>query len=89
VAENAAPNLDELPIIPDENVADVDCCGCLIVRLRGDQAEIVCNECGAVVRRVAIGDICATMTDGFAMTLKLALTTISACGRFPGSAASR
>jgi hypothetical protein len=29
-----------------------DCCGCLIIRERGEQADIMCNECGAVVRTV-------------------------------------
>jgi hypothetical protein len=30
----------------------VDCCGCLIVVERGDQADLTCNECGAVIRTV-------------------------------------
>ena len=29
-----------------------ECCGRLFIRERGDQAEIACNECGAVVRTV-------------------------------------
>ena len=40
-----------LPIILHE-VAD--CCGCLIVRVRGDQADITCNECGAVICTVPV-----------------------------------
>ena len=39
-----------LPIIPHEVATGTDCCGCLIVRVRGDQADITCNECGAVIR---------------------------------------
>jgi len=32
-------------MISHENVAGVDCCGCLVIRTREDQADIVCNEC--------------------------------------------
>jgi len=41
---------DDLPIIPHEDIADVGCCGCLMVRVRGGEADILCNECGAVIR---------------------------------------
>ena len=27
---------------------DEDCCGCLIVQVRGHQADMACNECSAV-----------------------------------------
>jgi hypothetical protein len=40
--------MDDFPIIPHES-AGVDCLGCLIVNVRGNDAELVCNECGAVV----------------------------------------
>jgi len=89
VSENAAPNLNELPIIPHEDVADVECCGCLMVLLQGDQAEILCNECGIVVRRVAIADICATMTE-LARTGTICSATCPHCGAvnsFPNVAA--
>ena len=38
----------EFPIIPHES-AGVDCCGCIVVKVTGNDAELVCNECGAVV----------------------------------------
>jgi hypothetical protein len=41
-------NHDELPIVPHND----DCCGCLIVVERGDDADLVCNECLAVIRTV-------------------------------------
>src|SRR5262249_15612716 len=41
-----------LPIVPHLDWGDPACCGCLFIRMRGDQAEIVCNECGVVVRTV-------------------------------------
>jgi len=46
-----------LPIVAHETLG-VDCCGCLFVRLKGpDQAEIVCNECGAVVRTLPVDEV--------------------------------
>jgi len=54
---------DDLPIIPHEDIADVDCCGCLIVRVRGGEADILCNECAAVIRRVPVGDVEAAMLE--------------------------
>jgi hypothetical protein len=42
-------NPDELPIVPHD---DDDCCGCLIVVERGAVADLVCNECGALIRTV-------------------------------------
>jgi hypothetical protein len=42
--------LGDLPIVPHQFVDDVDCCGCLVVEVRGDQAKIFCNECLGVIR---------------------------------------
>jgi hypothetical protein len=51
----------DYPIIPHESVEKVDCCGCLFVQVRGDQADIVCNECGAVIRTVLAQEAAAVM----------------------------
>lgn len=48
---------DRLPIIPHQTVGAPDCCGCLHVRVNGDQADIVCNECETVIRSVPIADV--------------------------------
>lgn len=48
---------DRLPIVPHQTTGDPDCCGCLYVRIEGDRAEIVCNECEAVLRTVPIDDV--------------------------------
>ena len=40
---------------------DKDCCGCLVVVERGDQADLACNECGAVVRTVLVGGASAVI----------------------------
>jgi hypothetical protein len=80
---------ERLPIIPHENVADVDCCGCLIVKIKGGQADIVCNECAATIRTVPVGEV-----DGVMAALAETETAWSArcthCGAvnaFPGASA--
>ena len=44
---------EDLPIVPHE-VTGADCCGCLIVDVDGDQATILCNECGAIIRTLRL-----------------------------------
>jgi hypothetical protein len=44
----------EFPIIPHES-AGVDCIGCFVVKVSGKDAELRCNECGAVVGVVQVG----------------------------------
>ena len=44
-------------VIPHSDFGDPDCCGCLNGVIRGDDAEIVCNECAAVVRTVPAADL--------------------------------
>ena len=50
-----------LPVIPHEDVADLDCWGCLIAEVRGDEADITCNECDTVTRTVAAHEAAAIM----------------------------
>src|SRR5260370_12765792 len=50
------------PIIPHEVEGD-DCDGCLMVRVRGNQADITCNVCGAVVRTVPLEEAAAAMLE--------------------------
>jgi hypothetical protein len=55
VYDGGVENLNNmLPIIPHES-AGVDCCGCIVVVVRDSDAELVCNECGAVVGVVQVG----------------------------------
>ena len=51
----------DLPITPHEVATGAHCCGCLIVRVREDQADITCNECGAVFRTVPVEFASAVM----------------------------
>jgi hypothetical protein len=50
------PGIRNLPIVPHENIAEVDCCGCLMIRVREGQ-RISSARCGAVVRTVAVEDV--------------------------------
>src|SRR6058998_925198 len=80
------PAFDHLPIIPHENVADVDYCGCLMVRTREAQGDIVCNECGGVIRTVPIGNVEAVMLE-LAQTEMICSANCTHCGTlniFPG-----
>ena len=43
-----------MPIVPHE-AAGVDCCGCIVAAVEGDNVELRCNECGAVVGVIQIG----------------------------------
>src|SRR5689334_9047273 len=38
-----------LPVLPHEAVADVECDGCISIRLNGSDAELRCTVCGAMV----------------------------------------
>jgi len=44
----------DFPIIPHESTG-ADCCGCIVVKVSGTDAELQCNECGAVVGVVHVG----------------------------------
>lgn len=68
--ENIARGEQDIPIIPHELATETDCCGCLIVQVRGDQADIICNECGAVIRTVPVERAAAVL---LAMVLARAL----------------
>ena len=61
--QNMARDEQGFPIIPHEVATGADCCGCLIVQVRGDQADITCNGCGAVVRTVPVELASAVMVE--------------------------
>jgi len=50
--------------LPHAEFGDPDCCGCLKGILRkNQQAAIVCNECGAVVRTVPSAELQKTLDE--------------------------
>lgn len=66
--------MDEEEIIgttlPHSDFGDPDCCGCLCGIVRGDQADIKCNECDVVVRTVPAADLQKTI-DEMELTLDM------------------
>ena len=70
--------LQRLSIISHESLG-IDCCGCLTVRLTGDQADIVCNRCVAVIRKVRVGDIEAAILE-MAQTDTISSARCTHCG---------
>jgi hypothetical protein len=65
---------------------DPDCCGCLNGVIRGDQADVVCNECGTVLRTVPATNVGQTLTE-LEITLEVASEMCPHCGSvnlFPG-----
>jgi len=74
------------PLLPNADIGALDCCGCLLAIIRGDQANIECNECGAVVRTVAPADLQRTL-DEMELSLAMCSAMCPHCGNvniFPG-----
>jgi len=55
------------PILAHESTG-ADCCGCIVVRVTGTDAELLCNEWGAVVGVVHVGilkDLVSMIPDAY------------------------
>jgi hypothetical protein len=46
-----------LTTMPHADFGDPECCGCLDGIIRGDEADIICEECEALIRTVATADL--------------------------------
>ena len=76
-------NVNELPIIPHGSSG---CCGCLVVRVRQDYADIICNECETLVRTVPVAEVENTFRE-LARTDMICSAPCPHCGAlnsFPG-----
>jgi hypothetical protein len=63
-----------------------ECCGCLNGIIRGNQADIVCNECDAMIKTVPAADLQRTL-DEMELTLDVASEICPYCrmvNLFPG-----
>jgi hypothetical protein len=49
--------------LPHSSFGDSDCCGCLNGIIRGDQADIVCNDCQTVVRSLPTAALRHTLNE--------------------------
>jgi hypothetical protein len=65
--------------IPHSDFGDSECCGCLTGIFRGDLADIVCNECDAVILTVLASDLQQTL-DEMDLSLDLARVACPHCG---------
>jgi hypothetical protein len=52
---------ENLPIVLHSDVGDPDCGGCLMAVERGDKADLVCNECGALIQTVPRSEVEPTL----------------------------
>ncbi len=39
-------------VVPHSDHGDPECCGLIMAQLRGDRADLKCNECGAILKTV-------------------------------------
>ena len=75
-------------LVSHEVATGADCCGCLVVQVRGDQADITCNECGAVVRAVPAKLASAVMVEMASTVIcSVRCTNCGALNTFPGFSA--
>jgi hypothetical protein len=65
--------------LPHSDFGDPECCGCLNGVIRGDEADIVCNECGAVLRTVPVANVERALTE-LELTLEVASEMCPHCG---------
>jgi hypothetical protein len=65
--------------LPQSDSGDPDCCGCLNGLVRGDHADIVRNECSAVIRTVSVPDLRRTL-DEMEISLEVATEKCPHCG---------
>ena len=76
----------DYPILAHADFGNPDCCGCIFPLNRGEEADIACNECVAIVRTVLSADLRATL-DEMESQLVVASTICQYCGAvnlFPG-----
>jgi hypothetical protein len=54
IRSDVMDEIEEPPIlVPHQHCGNPDCCGIIMPVVRGDQADLTCNECGTVIRTVA------------------------------------
>jgi hypothetical protein len=73
------------PVVPHQLAGSADCCGCLIVEVRGTEADLICNECGAMVRTVPAADAKRVLME--ILCVEICSATCPHCGAlntFPG-----
>lgn len=59
-------------IVPHSDYRDPECCGLIFAQVRGSDADLVCNECGTVMRTVPAAEADKVL---LAMSLEQGLAT--------------
>jgi hypothetical protein len=67
------------PLVPHSSHGDPECCGLFLPKERGDMADLVCNECGAVLCSVAFHEADAMLRQ-MAMEEGLCTEVCPMCG---------
>src|SRR6476620_6903550 len=98
-ADLSAELTSRMPIVPHSTAAGVDCCGCIIAAVQGNNVELRCNESGTVVGVVhldilkgLLGLECATATcphcgkvNTFSGFTKVSAYVCAECGKAVGA----
>jgi hypothetical protein len=66
-------------VLPHSSFGSPDCDGCLNGIVRGDQADIICNGCYAIVRKVSASELERTFTE-MELSLDFASAVCPHCG---------
>ena len=66
--------------LPHADFGDPDCCGCLYGVIHGSRAEILCNECGAVVRTLPAAELQQALNE-MELTLDVCTEMCPHCGK--------
>jgi DNA-directed RNA polymerase subunit RPC12/RpoP len=70
----------EFPIVPHSDAGDPECAGCIVPDVRGDVADLICNECGRVFEQdVARAEVNARLL-ALAPVTEAASATCPHCG---------
>jgi hypothetical protein len=71
--------VDAETILPHSGFGDSACAGSLNAFILGDEAEIICNLCGVVVRTLAAADLTRTLSE-MELSLEVAGEICPQCG---------
>src|SRR5215203_1954911 len=74
------------PIVAHSDIGDPDCCGCVFPVFRENEADITCNECGAIIKTIPAHQAVDALME-MALAQESCTATCPGCGQeniFPG-----
>jgi hypothetical protein len=69
-----------LTTLPHSEFGDPECCGCLDGHVRGDESDIICNECGVLIGTVPTKNLEKALND-MELTLDFCTQICRHCGK--------